>query len=119
LFAHAPDVVVTYFVKPLFVFPVDGLALAEDLCVRRNDAVLSGIRLDNLEFHSAHPTSSEESVALTNGTVGLKEIRLQVYIKQVTADALYRVTERKNMDPLSILYVCALRSESILIKASV
>ena len=111
LLAHTPDIVVTYFVKPLLVLSVDGLALAEDLRVRCNDAVLSGIRLDNLELNSTHPTSRKESVAFTDGTVGLKEVWLQVHVKQVTADALNRVTEREHVDPLSILHVSALRSK--------
>jgi hypothetical protein len=111
LLAHAPDIIVTYFVEPLLVLSVDGLALAEDLRVRCNDAVLSGIRLDNLELNSTHPTSRKESVAFTDGTVGLKEVWLQVHVKQVTADALNRVTEREHVDPLSILHVSALRSK--------
>ena len=109
LLAHAPDVIVTYFVEPLLVLSVDWLALAEDLRVRRNNAVLSGIRLDNLELNSTHPTSREESVALTDGTVGLKEVWLKVHVKQVPANALNRVTEREHVDPLSILHVSALQ----------
>ena len=109
LLAHAPDIIVTYFVEPLLVLSVDWLALAEDLRVRCNNAVLSGIRLHNLELNSTHPTSREESVALADGTVGLKEVWLQVHVKQVPTDALYRVTERKHVDPLPVLHVSALQ----------
>ena len=72
-----------------------------DLRVRCNDAVLSRIRLDNLELNSTHPTSRKESVAFTDGTVGLKEVWLQVHVKQVTAGRLSILSLKEHVDPLS------------------
>ena len=55
---------IPHLVQLLLVLALDGLALAEDLRVRGNDAVLGGVRLDYLELDAAHASTSKESVAL-------------------------------------------------------
>jgi len=44
-------------------------------------------------------------LTLADGPVRLEEVWLQVDLKQVSSDSLYRVIEGKNMDPLSILHI--------------
>ena len=56
-----------YLVELLLVLPLDRLPLAEDLGVGRDDAVLCGVGLNDLELDTAHATAGEEGVALEGG----------------------------------------------------
>mmetsp|Transcript_7901 Transcript_7901/g.20402 ORF Transcript_7901/g.20402 Transcript_7901/m.20402 type:complete len:258 (+) Transcript_7901:1975-2748(+) len=108
LLAHATNVVVANVVELFLILAYDGLTLAVDLGVRRDDAILSGIRLDHLELDAAHTATHHEQVALAHGTVRLKEIRLQEGVEQVSRDALDGVLERKHVNTLAVLNVRAL-----------
>lgn len=44
-------------------------------------------------------------LTFANGPVGLKEVWLEVDLKQVSSDPLYCVIYRKNVDPLSVLHI--------------
>jgi len=49
-----------------------------------NNAVWTGVCLDHLELYCPHATTHEENVAFVDGSVGLQEVGLQVYLKQVS-----------------------------------
>merc|ERR1719267_405892 len=108
LLAHAADVVVAHVVLALLVLALDGLALAVDDRVGRDDAVLVGVGLDDLELHSAHAAAAEEEVVLTHGAVGLHEVRLEEDVEEVARDALDRVVDGEDVDALAVLHVGAL-----------
>ena len=61
---HPANVVVSDLVQLLLVLALDRLALAEDLGVRRHDAVLRGVSLHHLELDAAHAAAGQEGVAL-------------------------------------------------------
>ena len=69
---RAPDVV-----QPLLVLASDGLALAVDLGVGRDDAVRLRLRLHHLELHAAHAAAHQEGVVLRGARKPL-EILLRI-----------------------------------------
>lgn len=135
LFAAASDVVVADVGEViLLVLALDGLALSVNDGVLGNNAVLRRIRLDHLELNRAHTAADKEGVALANGPVGwiweeycdalnvsrriegcdrdrcehtLKEVGLEIDLKEVASQALDRVVKRQDVDPLAVLDVCA------------
>ena len=74
LLAAAANVVVADVVEALLVLALDGLALAVDHRVRRNDAVRRRVCLDDLELDRVHRLPHEEEVALAHRPVCLEEV---------------------------------------------
>ena len=87
---------------------LDRLAVAEDLRVRRHDAVLGRVRLHHLELHGAHAAARQERVALADGAVGLEEVGLEVGVEERAGDALDGVVDGEDVDALAVLDVGAL-----------
>mmetsp|Transcript_775 Transcript_775/g.1375 ORF Transcript_775/g.1375 Transcript_775/m.1375 type:complete len:266 (+) Transcript_775:1944-2741(+) len=108
LLAHATNIIVSDFRKLIFVLLVKRLALAEYLRVGCDNAVLSGVRLDNLEFHGAHATTDHKDVSLAHWAVCLQEVGFEINIEQVATDALDRMLERQHVNTLAVLDVGAL-----------
>eukprot|EP00162_Nutomonas_longa_P010249 comp19803_c0_seq1/m.38279 comp19803_c0_seq1/g.38279 ORF comp19803_c0_seq1/g.38279 comp19803_c0_seq1/m.38279 type:complete len:345 (+) comp19803_c0_seq1:1442-2476(+) len=108
LLAHTTNVVVANIVKALLVLALDRVALAVDHCLRGNNAVLWRIRLDDLELNSTHAAAHQEQIALSDRSVCLEKVRLEICLKQVAGDAFNRVVDGQDMDSVSILDVRAL-----------
>ena len=108
LLAHAANVVVAHIVHLLLILALDRLALAVDHRVRRHDAVLGRVGLDDLELDSTHAAAHKEHVVLAHGAVGLEEVRLEEDVEEVAADTLDGVVDRQDVHALAILHVRAL-----------
>ena len=107
LLAAAADVVVADVVHLLFILAVDGVALAVNDGVWRDDAARLRVGLDHLELDLAHATFAGEEVALVDGAVGLHEVRLQEHLEQVARDALDGVVDGEPVNTLAVLDVLA------------
>ena len=70
-----------------------------------HNTVLGRVGLDDFELNFTHTTSDLEGIALPHRSVSLKEIRLEVDLEEVTAEALDGVIERQDMDAFSVLDV--------------
>merc|ERR1719440_2620001 len=108
LLAHAADVVVPHVVLALLVLSLDGLALAVDHRVGRDNAVLVRIGLDDLELDGAHAAAAEEEVVLPHRPVRLHKVRLEEDVEQVARDALDGVINRQDVHALAVLDIGAL-----------
>ena len=62
--------------------------------VRRDDALLGRVRLDDFELDGVHGLPDEEEVALPHRSVGLEEVGLEVDVEQIARDAFDRVIQR-------------------------
>mmetsp|Transcript_57639 Transcript_57639/g.86952 ORF Transcript_57639/g.86952 Transcript_57639/m.86952 type:complete len:235 (+) Transcript_57639:1972-2676(+) len=107
LLAHASNVVVSNVVEALLVLALDRLALTKDHCVRSNDAIVSWIRLHDLELNRPHSTADKEKVVLANGAVGLEEVRLQEGLEKVSGHTLDGVIDGEHVDSLAVLDIRA------------
>ena len=109
LLAAAADVVVPDVVGLLLILALDGLALAVDDGVGRDDAVGGGVGLNDLELDGMHGGPDEEQVALLHGTVGLEEVGLEVDVEEVAGDALDGIVDGEDVDALAVRDVAARR----------
>mmetsp|Transcript_36112 Transcript_36112/g.115959 ORF Transcript_36112/g.115959 Transcript_36112/m.115959 type:complete len:218 (-) Transcript_36112:132-785(-) len=73
--------------------------------VRGDDAVLSGVGLDHLEFDRPHAATDKKQVVLAHRAVSLQKVRLEEDIKQIAGDALDGVIYRQDVDALAVLDV--------------
>mmetsp|Transcript_37010 Transcript_37010/g.91458 ORF Transcript_37010/g.91458 Transcript_37010/m.91458 type:complete len:248 (-) Transcript_37010:99-842(-) len=108
LFAHTTHVIISHLIESLFVLSIYGLALAEYLGVRGHNAIFSRVRLHNLELNTTHASACKKGVTLTDGAISFEEIRLQVHVKEIAADALDCITERQHVDALAVFNIGAL-----------
>eukprot|EP00962_Isochrysis_galbana_P008699 scaffold2423_cov113-Isochrysis_galbana.AAC.9 len=83
LLAHATNVIIADVVLGLFIVALDRLALAMNDRVRGDDAVLSGVGLDHLEFDRPHAATDKKQVVLAHRAVSLQKVRLEEDIKQI------------------------------------
>mmetsp|Transcript_4701 Transcript_4701/g.7322 ORF Transcript_4701/g.7322 Transcript_4701/m.7322 type:complete len:212 (+) Transcript_4701:1611-2246(+) len=102
LFAASTDIVVTDIVHLLFILALDGVSLAMNDGIGRNNAVGTGICFDDFELHRMHGGSDQEQVALLDGTVRLQEVWLQVDIKEISGHSLNGVVKRQDVNALAI-----------------
>ncbi|KAJ6261999.1 LOW QUALITY PROTEIN: hypothetical protein Dda_2800 [Drechslerella dactyloides] len=83
LLSAATDIVVPNVVKvALLILAVQRLALAVDNGILRDDTVLWRVDLDNFEFNLSHTTTNGEQIALSDRSVVLKEVWLQVHVEE-------------------------------------
>ena len=103
LLADTTEVIVTDLIKLLLIAALDGLAVAVDDCLGRNDAVfsLSGVDVHDLELDRVE-ASDDEGVALAKGTVGGQEVGLEIGLEEVALETLNGVIEGKNADGLGV-----------------
>jgi hypothetical protein len=107
LLPASSDIVVSDIIKFLLVLTFDGVSLAVDHGIGRDNAVWSWIRLDNLELNWVHGRSHKEEIALLYGAIGLEEIRFKIHIEKVAANTLNCIIKRKNVNPLAVRDVSA------------
>ena len=69
--------------RPRADLSFDGFTLTVDHCVWSDDAVWRRVGINHLEFHGSHSSAHEEYIAFVKWPVCLKEVWLQVDIKQV------------------------------------
>ena len=94
LLTHTTDVIIPDVVEAFLILAVDRFAFAENLRIRRDDAVLRGISFNNLELDSTHAPARQERIALPHRSVRFQKVRLQVHVKQVPSHALDGITKR-------------------------
>lgn len=88
ILAATTDVVITNIVEPLLVVPLDWFAFTVDDCFGCNNAALTRICLDDLEFDSPHRSTDQEQIALAHGAICLQEVGFEEDIEQVTLNTL-------------------------------
>jgi hypothetical protein len=95
LFPATTNIIVANLVEvTLLILTLDGLALAVNNGILRDDAVLWGINLHNLKFYLSHTTSYCEQVALTHWSVGFAEVRSEVDVEEGAGETLDGIGDR-------------------------
>lgn len=69
------------------------------------NAIIGGIRLNDLEFHGSHATTDKEQITLANGSVSVQEVWLQINFEQASGDALDGIINRKDVNALAVFDV--------------
>mmetsp|Transcript_8630 Transcript_8630/g.23423 ORF Transcript_8630/g.23423 Transcript_8630/m.23423 type:complete len:239 (-) Transcript_8630:57-773(-) len=108
LLPDAANIVIADVIELLLVLPDDRLALAEDLRIGSDDAVVARVGLHDLELDRPHSTAHQKRIPLPHRPVRLDKVRLEVRIKKAASDPLARVLKRQHVHALSVLDVWAL-----------
>jgi hypothetical protein len=91
----------------LLILSLDRVSFTMNNGILSNDAIRFGITLYNLELDRTHGATHDKLVALSDRTVSLDKVWLEVYVKEVTSHTLDRVIDGKDVDALSVLDIRA------------
>mmetsp|Transcript_10422 Transcript_10422/g.20217 ORF Transcript_10422/g.20217 Transcript_10422/m.20217 type:complete len:217 (-) Transcript_10422:85-735(-) len=70
--------------------------------VRCHNAKFSRIDAHNLELHGSEASSDKEEVSFPDGSVGLKEVGLEVRLEEISCETFDGVVEREDVDALAV-----------------
>lgn len=98
MFSAASNIIITDFVKFLFIFSVDWLAFGKEHGVWSYNTEFFWFSSDDLEFNWLEVSSDYEQVAFLYRSVGILEIWNQVCFSQVSSDTFNSILKRKDMD---------------------
>jgi hypothetical protein len=101
-----------------FSSPSHKLTLAVNVSIRRNDADLTGVDLNDLELDGVHGLSHKEHVALLDGPVSLAKVGLKVNLKEVAGHTLDGVVDGEDVDALSVRDILGLVDGNDITKAN-
>jgi len=103
LLPAATNVIIANLVQVvLLLLALNGLALAVDDGILRDDAVLRRVNLDYLELDLPHTAPHNKQVALTDRPVCLAEVWGKEDVEERPGDALDGVGDGKNCNTLGL-----------------
>ena len=98
LFSATSDIVISNFIKLLFVFSVDRLSFGEKHCIRGYNTELFGLCSDYLEFNRFEISSYNKEISLFYWPISILEIWNQIGFGKISSETFNGILQREDMD---------------------
>jgi len=99
------NVIISYSVCFLFILSLNWLSFVMNHRIRSNYNVLSWISFDHFKLNRFKSSSYNESVPLSYWSVSVLKVRNKVCLCDISINSFNGVTERQDMDSVSIRYI--------------
>jgi hypothetical protein len=93
LLSASTDIIISDIIKFFLIFTINGLSLRVEHSIGCDDSELFRLSSNDFELNWFEVTSSEEEVALLDGTVGILEVWDEISFGEITGNALDSVRE--------------------------